>query len=164
MTSRRTVLKAGLIGGALLAIGGTAALITGRDPARDRDDVLLAVIPAILDGALPAAGPEREGAIAGALADSRQALAGLAPQTQHELAQLFALLSIAPLRRLMTGVPVDLPRASVPEVAAFLDAWRRHRLGLLQAAYRGLHELVTGPWYAQPSHWAAIGYAGPIRL
>lgn len=164
MTSRRTVLKAGFLGGTLLIVGGAAALLTGRDPVADRAQVLRAVIAALLDGSLPPSGPEREQAIAGSLADSLVALSGLAPETQRELAQLFALLSIGPLRRILAGVPVDWRETSVPAVVEFLQAWRTHRLELLRGAYQGLHELVLGPWYAQPAHWSAIGYGGPIRL
>ncbi len=164
MTSRRTVLKAGLLGGALLAVGGTVALLAGRDAARDRESVLRALIPAILAGALPAEPAQHEKALTRTLAASQEALAALAPETQRELAQLFALLSIAPMRWLLTGVSVDLPRAPVGEVAAFLQGWRMHRLELLQGAYQGLHQLIIGPWYAQAASWDAIGYAGPLRL
>lgn len=161
MVTRRTVLKAGLGGAVLLALGSTAALLIGRDPVRDREQVLRAVIPAVLDGALPLDEPQRAAAISAALNDTLVALAGLAPETQRQLAQLFALLAIAPLRRVLAGVPVNWSSASVAEVSAFLRSWRTHRLGLLQGAYHGLHELVIGPWYAQPAHWEALGYPGP---
>ncbi len=161
MVTRRTVLKAGLGGTVLLALGGTAALLIGRDPVRDREQVLRAVIPAFLDGALPHDEPQRSAAVTAALNDTLTALNGLTPATQHELAQLFALLAIAPLRRVLAGVPVDWSKASVAEVSEFLRSWRTHRLGLLQGGYHGLHELVTGPWYAQPAHWEAIDYPGP---
>ena len=161
MDTRRTVLKAGIGGTALLALGATVSLLVGRDPVRDREQVLRAVIPAILDGALPTDEAQRSAAISATLADTLTALAGLAPETQRELTQLFALLAIAPLRRVLAGVPVDWSSASVAEVSDFLRSWRTHRLGLLQGAYHGLHELVTGPWYAQPGHWQAIDYPGP---
>ncbi|MBE0599871.1 MAG: hypothetical protein IH568_01010 [Burkholderiaceae bacterium] len=161
MVTRRTVLKAGLGGTVLLALGSTAALLIGRDPVRDRDQVLRAVIPAVLDGALPADELQHSAAISAALNDTLVALNGLAPETQRELAQLFALLAFAPLRRVLAGVPVNWSSASVAEVSEFLRSWRTHRLGLLQGAYHGLHELVIGPWYAQPGHWEALGYPGP---
>ncbi len=154
-------MKTGLGGAALLALGTTASLLIGRDPVSDREVVLRAVIPAILDGALPDAEPQRSAAVSAALNDTLVALNGLAPETQRELAQLFALLAFAPLRRVLAGVPVDWSKASVAEVSEFLRSWRSHRLGLLQGAYHGLHELVIGPWYAQPAHWDAIGYSGP---
>lgn len=161
MVTRRTVLKTGLGAAVLLALGSTAALLIGRDPVRDREQVLRAVIPAVLDGALPLDEPQRSAAISAALNDTLAALEGLAPETQRQLAQLFALLAIAPLRRVLAGVPVNWSSASVAEVRAFLGGWRTHRLGLLQGAYHGLHELVIGPWYAQPVNWQAIGYPGP---
>jgi hypothetical protein len=57
----------------------------------------------------------------------------------------------------------DWAQATADEVAAFLQDWRTHRLGLLRTAYGALHDLVLGSWYSDPANWAAIGYPGPIK-
>ncbi len=164
MTSRRTFLKAGLIGGGLLAAGGLAALLAGREATRDRETVLRALVPVLLDGALPDAPQERDAAIARCVQGVGTAVAGLAPAAQDEAAQLFALLAMAPTRRLLAGVGDGWDKASADEVAAFLNRWRTHRLALLQSGYQALHDLVLGAWYGDERSWRAIGYGGPLNL
>jgi hypothetical protein len=160
---RRTLLKLGLAGTALVAAGG-AAILAGRDPVRDRAAVLGAVAPVLLEGALPAAGPARDAALRRTVDDVVVAIGALAPAAQDELARLFALLGSAPGRRLLAGVGDDWPRADRGEVAAFLEGWRLHRSATLRAGYGALHDLVLGAWYAHPSTWSDIGYGGPLHL
>lgn len=164
MASRRSFLKLGLVGGALLGAAGAASWFVGRDPVDDRREVLAAAIGAMLDGALPAQPPARETAISTTLSEVEIAIAGLPPATQAELAQLFALAAAAPSRFVLTGLANSWSDASPAEVADVLQRWRTHRLALLQSAYHGLHDLVLGTWYAAETHWEAIGYPGPPRL
>lgn len=164
VTSRRTFLTVGLAGSALLAAGGLAAWIARRDPARDRDDVLGAVVPALLAGALPAQPAQRAQAIERCTRLVSEAIDGLAPSAQDEIAQLFALLAIAPTRLLTTGIASSWAEASPQEVHDFLERWRVHSFALLQSGYQALHDLVIGSWYADESSWPAIGYEGPPKL
>ncbi len=164
MTDRRTFLGAGLAGSALLAAGGLAAWLAGRDPARDRNEVLAAVMPALLEGALPEDEPARAQALAHCADAVGAALAGLAPAAQKEAAQLFGLLATAPGRALLAGVAGSWERASPGEVHGFLQRWRVHEWALLRSGYQALHDLVLGAWYAHEAHWQAIGYRGPVRL
>jgi len=164
MVRRRTFLKLGLAGGALLAAGGAASWLAVRDPVSNRREVLAGVVPAILDGALPADAAQRAPAIGQATAAVEAAIAALSPAAQDELAQLFALLALAPTRLALAGLAQPWREAGVAEVSAVLQRWRTHRLELLQSAYHALHDLVAGSWYAEPAHWAAIGYDGPPRL
>lgn len=160
---RRTLLKIGLAGTALLAAGGVA-ILAGRDAGRDREAVLGAVAPVLLEGAIPAAGEARTAALRRTVAGVSVAIAQLAPSAQEELAQLFALLGSAPGRRLLAGLADDWPHAPAAHVAAFLEDWRLHRLATLRAGYGALHDLVLGTWYADPSTWPDIGYGGPLHL
>jgi hypothetical protein len=160
---RRTLLKAGLAGGALLAVGA-ASILVGRDPLQDRATVMRAVAPAMLDGALPREPAARSAALERSLAAVDAAIASLAPSAQAELGQLFALLASAPGRRLLAGVAAPWESADIDQVAAFLASWRGHRLALFKTGYAALHDLVLGSWYADPSTWAAIGYPGPLKL
>ena len=160
---RRSLLKAGLAGGALLAVGG-AALFIGRDPQRDRALILGAVVPALLDGALPVEAPARAAAIERVVDGVGVAIGLLAPSAQTELERLFTLLALAPGRRLLAGVATEWARAPIDEVAAFLEGWRNHRSALFRAGYAAIHDLVLGTWYADESAWSGIGYAGPLAL
>lgn len=164
MTSRRGFLKLGLFGGALLGAAGAASWFVGRDPVEDRREVLAAMIPAMLDGALPAQPPTRDAAIAATLSEVEFAIAGLPPASQAELAQLFTLAAAAPTRLALTGLTRSWSDASPAQLADVLQRWRTHRLALLQSAYHGLHDLILGTWYAAEAHWQAIGYPGPPRF
>ncbi len=164
MTSRRTVLKLGVVGGVLLAVGGAASWFVGRNAADQRREVLAAMIPAFLDGALPVEAGQRSAAIGRTLTDVEQAIAGLSPSTRDDLAKLFALATAAPSRLLLTGLAGPWHEAGTPRIDQVLQGWRVHRLALLQSAYQGLHDLILGAWYAHDGHWRAIGYPGPPQL
>jgi hypothetical protein len=165
---RRTFLKVGALAALALAIGGGAWRL--NRPAGARNPFVLdgearaaidAIVPAMVAGALPQQQPERGAAIARATERVHQAILGLPPATQEEIADLFGLLALGPARRWLAGVPDSWANASGEQVGAFLQAWRLHRIAMLQVAYHALHDLVLGAWYADPSVWAAIGYPGP---
>lgn len=168
--SRRRFLAVGAASGALLAVAGWWSLRPGGPApgyrALGKDGVLVsrALIPAILEGALPAADPERETAIRHTLEALDRAIAGLSPAVQAEIAQLFALLGLAPGRWLLAGVRTRWADASPEEAAAFLRRWKEGRIDLMRAGYQALTQLVIAAWYGNPLSWAAIGYPGAPRL
>jgi hypothetical protein len=161
---RRTLIKTGVAGAALLAVAGGTSWLLGAPPHQARATVLRAVIPALLEGALPASDPERAQAVSRTVEAVEAALAQLAPSAQHDAHQLFALLASAPGRMLMAGVASDWQAATTEQVAAFLQSWRTHRFSLMRSGYGALHDLVLASWYADPTHWPAIGYPGPRSL
>ena len=169
--TRRRFLKAGLAGAALLAIAGGVAWFRRSTeaaavaPALDADarDVVRAVVPSLLAGALPA-GAERTLAIDETVAAVDVAIAGLLPSARRELAELFALLSLGAGRRLVAGVASPWTTASRAEVDAFLADWQSSGWSLKRTAYDALHQLVLAAWYANPRSWPAIGYPGPPVL
>lgn len=158
--NRRSFLRAGVAGALLLATAGGLYRLT-RSPAALQafvlDDqgraVLRALIPVLLDGvdADPQAALERT------IATIRQ----LPLRTQKEVQDVFALLALGPARRLLAGVPDSWAQARPEDIAAFLQSWRVHRIGMLQTAYHALHDLVLGAWYADADAWPALGYSGP---
>jgi hypothetical protein len=166
--SRRTLLKAGVAGGAVLLLArwlytsttGPAPTTSGALDAPARA-VIAAIAPVMLAGALPANdGTSLQEVVAGV----EQAIAGLPSAMRKEIDQLFALLSFAPTRALLAGIWSPWPQASSPSIRAFLDHWRDSRLALLRSAYGALHQLVFGAWYGNSHAWSAIGYAGPPSL
>lgn len=175
MTSRRTFIVAGLAGGAALTL---AAWWRGRDPLPATDvalqplasldaaapAILGAIIPVVLDGALPDNATERRDAIAETLRDVAVAVAGLPPATQRELGELFALLGFGPARIALARVGPPWSEASPAEVGAFLERWRLSGFALLRSAYDALHQIVFAAWYGNPRSWPATGYDGPPRL
>jgi hypothetical protein len=167
-TTRRSFLKAGVLGALVLAAGG-GIYRTTHPPRAQRfvldgaaRTVLDAVVPAVLAGSLPADPAARAQAVHATTERVHQTILGLPLATQKEVQDLFGLLALAPARRLLAGVKHDWASASVEEVSNFLQDWRVHRVALLRTAYQALHDLVLGSWYSDPAHWAAIGYPGPI--
>ena len=161
-------------------MAGVAALVVARwlyttvsapprtaasDAALDSDAraILAAIIPVILEGALPV-GSDAAAARDETLAGAREAIAGLPPSVRRELDQLFALLAFAPTRCIVAGVWSPWPDASRESVAAFLGHWRDSRFALLRSAYEAMHQIVLGAWYGNPRSWGAIGYPGPPSL
>lgn len=167
-TTRRTFLKAGVLGALVLAAGGGIYRTTRPATAQrfvldgGARTALDAIVPAILAGSLPGDAAARARAVRAATERVHQTILGLPLATQKEVQDLFGLLALAPARRLLAGVKHDWASAPPDEVAAFLQDWRVHRIGLLRTAYQALHDLVLGSWYSDPAHWAAIGYPGPV--
>ena len=167
--SRRTLLKAGIAGGAGLLLARwlytsttpqPPPTISGALDARARA-IVAAIAPVMLAGALPAGNPVL---LQEVVAGVEQAIAGLPPAVRKEIDQLFALLSFAPSRALIGGVWSPWHEAAPASIGAFLDRWRDSRLALLRSAYGALHQLVFAAWYGNANAWPAIGYAGPPSL
>ncbi len=164
--SRRRLLKLGLAGTTVLAIGGSAAWLwrpawrNGRLTEAGRA-VFRAVARAVLEGSLP----HHEGALGAALDRHLmrldEAIAGFPQATQAELGQLLGLLSIAPARQWLTGLDTEWSRASVGELEAALRRMRTSDHELRQQAYHALRDLTNAAFYAQPEQWPLMGYAGP---
>ena len=169
---RRSFLKLGVLGACALAAGGAAyRLVRGPAPPGrfvldgEARAALAAIVPAMLGSALPQDTGDtgaRAAALDGAIAGVATAIHGLPLAAQQEVQDLFGLLALAPARRFVAGVTGGWREADPAQVAAFLQAWRTHRLATLQTAYLALHDLILGAWYADAAHWSDIGYPGPL--
>jgi hypothetical protein len=168
--SRRTLLKAGIAGGAGLLLvrwlyTSTAISQSTPTPSAALDAharaIVAAIAPVMLTGALPAGDPVL---LQEVVAGVEQAIAGLPPAVRKEIGQLFALLAFAPSRALIGGVWSPWHEAEPASIGAFLDRWRNSRVALLRSAYGALHQLVFAAWYGNSNAWPAIGYAGPPSL
>lgn len=172
--NRRQFIRAGVVGGAVLAAGGAWMVWRDRDPdernaraaARQRriDRIIGAIAPVMLGSALATDRDARAADVERVAADVGHVIAHFTPPVQDEVHQLFALLDIAIARRVLTGVTRDWREAEASEIVTFLERWRRSPLALLQSGYLALHDLVLGAWYASPTTWTAIGYAGPPKV
>ena len=166
---RRTFLTLGLAGAATLAAAGWLAALRGRpEPLLALDDdarsIVAALVPAMLEGALPGNPREREAAIAETVVNVDRAIQGLPSAARTELGQLFALLAVTPARRAFAGVASTWQEADVAEIGAFLDRWRDSGWALKRSAYDALHQLIFAAWYGNRRSWAGIGYPGPPKL
>ena len=171
MLTRRQFLKVGLASGAVLAGAGWFAMRRGRAPEggflwldRRTAAIVTALVPAVLDGALPTGEAARRDAVREVVAAFDRAVSGLSPAVQEEIGQLFALLGLAAGRFIVAGVRSSWAEATQDEVVAFLARWRTSRFGLLRAGYQALAQLVIAAWYGNPDSWAGIAYPGPPSL
>jgi hypothetical protein len=130
----------------------------------DAQAILRAVVPVLLDGALPTAVKERQAAIADTVRGIDVAVTGLPPAAQEELRQLFALLALPPARLALARVAKPWNEASDADVRAFVDRFRHSSLTLLRSAYGALHQLTFAAWYGNDTSWSRIGYPGPPDL
>jgi hypothetical protein len=174
MFTRRDFLKVGATGAFVLAsvrLGRSQPVPSHRDgvmdaPALDAGarEVLAAIVPVMLAGALPADRSARSERTAATIDGVDHAVAGLPAHAQTDLRDLFTLLGFAPTRWLLARVRRPWREAPEREVAAFLESWRASGWALKQQAYQAFHELVFAAYYADSESWPDIGYPGPPVL
>ena len=121
--------------------------------------MLRSIARAMLQGALP----NEDDALDTALAGIDVAIAGLPPDVQREIGQLFGLLEFPVTRRLLAGIG-SWRSASNTDVARFLQSWRVSNAALLRSGYAALHQLVMAGWYGNDAAWPRLGYPGPPRI
>lgn len=156
--TRREFIRAGLGGSALLFVAGCAK----RDAASN--DIVGALVPVVLAGALPDEGSAKATAIAQIVEAFGRAVQRLAPAIREEVADLLALLAFAPTRILVAGVASPWNEASAAEIERFLRDWRASRFELRRSGYRALTQLIQAAWYDNPSAWPIIHYPGPPKI
>jgi hypothetical protein len=178
--TRRNFLKVGLGGAAVLAVLRVAhgpylpvvtpavaagvqahklAVLSAHEAA-----VLAAIAPVMLGWAAvasPATANDIDERSARVVAGVDRAVAGLPLPVQAEVHDLFNLLGLAPARWLATGLRKPWHEASAEDISTFLARWRFSRIGLLQAGYHALHELIAAAWYGDLDNWKVAGYAPP---
>lgn len=163
---RRSLLKLGLGAAVLLGVvgGGVALLQPGlvdgkMSPGARR--VMRAIARAVLDGCLPASGPDLDAALSLQLDQVDDAIKKFPAAVREELSQLFALLSSPPGRWGLAALQSEWDSASLAELNQSLQAMRFSKLDLRQQSYHALRDLNYAVYFAEPRHWVQIGYPGP---
>jgi hypothetical protein len=166
---RRSFLKWGLAGGALLALGGGTWLATRRtrpSPAiagplsaltLQEATVLLALserlvpprpgFPAPLDVDLP----RRADAV----------VASLGEEARAELKQLIRLFENALAGLLLDGQLRTFTDAGPEQQDARIRSWQTSRFRVRRTGYKALKRVVYAAYYGAPATWSALGYPGP---
>ena len=171
-TSRRGLLKAGLLASTALALGAGLATFSGfeRQPARSlgyrflREHDLLflaALVPVVLAANYP--GPLADKAEARALKALDSLMFNLDFYSQQQLLQLFDLMALGPARVIAGGPMHSWQQASAAAVNTFLLSWRDSMLPLKRMGYTSLTKLIVNSWYAQPENISLAGYPGPPK-
>jgi len=154
--TRRRFIQAGLGGTTLLFVAGCARA--------NATDVIPAIVPVVLAGALPHDTAERALAIGETVEAFHRAVGGLAPAIQDEVGDLLALLAFPATRILVAGVVPAWRDADAGAIAHFLARWRDSRFELKRSGARALTQLIQGAWYDNPRAWPVTGYPGPPRI
>lgn len=175
---RRHLLTKGLWGGALLSLGGLGFLLgrssrelSPRLPVGDAsgagppvlDGTERAVVEAIARRLVPASAPFPSLEEARVVEGVEFAIAALSPDVQRDLRRLLRLFENGLTNFLFGGRTLPFTRLG-PEVQdAVLEEWRLSALSVRRTGYLALRTLVMAAYYASPTTWPAIGYAGPPK-
>ena len=130
----------------------------------DGEAIFAAVAPVLLAGALPEDKAARDAALAQTLDGIDAAVAGLSPTARAELAQLFALLALPPVRLGIARVSDAWPtRIARPMSGASSTAAATSRFTLMRAAYDALAPAHVRRVVRQPEFVAGDRLSGPAR-
>lgn len=166
---RRSWLRLGVAGAALLALGGgTVALVepglhAGRLAPAGRT-VFRHTARAVLDGTLAAEADPQSRELDALLPRIDALVGGLPRHAQEELSQLLALMATVPGRRWLAGLEVPWELATVPQVQRALQGMRTSSLQLRQQAYHALHDITSAAFFSDPATWRVLGYPGPAEV
>jgi hypothetical protein len=166
--NRRSFVKRGLLGGALLALGGSIGLATwpsrqGAQPRRALhvlDARQLAILAAVAARTIEA--PDADPLEIAHRCDERLALA--APEARADFGKLLLLLENGLAGLIFDGRAKPFTRLSPEEQTQALLAWRDSKLAVRRGGYAVLRKLTQSVWYAAPEAWAWTGYPGPPTL
>ena len=165
--NRRTVLRFGLGGAALLAVGGIGLSLRGgvpRAPARPLQALSereFAVLAAVADCILPG-GEGFPSAAELQVAERTDALlAASDPRVVEELGSLLRLMDNALAGLLLGGSPTPFTALSAAEQEALLTSWRDSSLALKKGAFKALRSACLLAYFTNPGSFAAVGYPGP---
>lgn len=165
--SRRSLLKRGLFGGALLAVGGSTALALrgGLELPLPPEGLKVlgareyATLQAIARRALPdrKGWPTADEARVAFLADG--VLAASDPAIAKEVRQLLGLFDNALVGFLFGGHVRPFSRLSPEEQDEVLGEWQRSKLILRRTGFWALRTLVHASYYGTTAAQTAVGYA-----
>jgi hypothetical protein len=170
--TRRGFLRKGLIGSALLAIGGAAFLTLRRtlraaEPrkpllvlSRDEYAVFAAVAARVVavDGDAPSTGAVD---VAGR---ADEAMAPWPDEVQREFRQLLRLFESALSGAATATSLAPFTACRAREQDARLAAWAGSRIAVFRTGYQAMKRLACACYYAAPEVWSATGYPGPPEL
>lgn len=172
LLSRRSLLKFGLLGTAVLATAGVTATLTqfsadtpapGLSVLRQTDlPFLRAVFPVLLAGAVQSG--EMAAAADSAIEELDFALNHFSPEARKLALQLFDVLAMPLTRGPLTGIWGSWEHADSAAINGFLERWQNSSLALLRQGHASLLQMALLSWYGKPVSWVHCGYPGPPRI
>lgn len=168
--TRRSLLKRGLWGGALLAVGGAGALAFRgtrlAPPPPEGLQVFDLAQYSVMDAfcrrvVTPLQGPSAEELRVAFNAD--RVLTRASPDVQKEVKQLLGLFENALAGLLFAGVTQPFTRLSPQAQDEVIRDWSVSRLELRRTGYQALRTIALASYYGADETWAASSYPGPPR-
>jgi hypothetical protein len=169
METRRSFLKKGLLGGALLALGGALSLVfRGSRHVELPPEGLLVLAPreyGVLDAiarriVVPMPGYPSVDEVRVAFRCDR-ILSRTDATAQMELRQLLQLFENALPNFLLGGRLKPFSQLEPDEQDAVLQEWRTSSLALRRTGWVAVRGLVMAAYFVNPQTWPAVGYPGP---
>jgi hypothetical protein len=167
--SRRNLLRGGLGGAVLLALGGVGLGLQstrrGAAPAEALSVLTLdehAILSAVAARVCPQPGPDVPGADAigvGLLADQTLLRAG--PETTADVKAVLALFENGLTGALFLERVRPFTQLDPAAQDAVLLAWRDSSVALRRTVYRALSSLTTAIYFGDARVWPGVGYPGP---
>ena len=161
---RRTFLKRGLVGGALLALSAAGLALWPGDRSAAPRRPLAVLSPRAFPVLVAVAARVLQGTTADPVeiaARIDQSLLRASPEAQRDLNRVLMLLENALGGLLLRQSPRPFTLLSSDEQDAALLQWRGSSVVLLRGAYQSLRKLCLGAHWAVPLSGKAAGYAGP---
>lgn len=166
--SRRSLLKTGLLGAAVVALGSVGLALQGSKLGAPGKNLKVlsaqeyAVLAAIAERVCPAFGKGAPGATALDIAGKADALLAHAEADGKEGVKL----ALRVFENGLTGALFferarPFTQLSAEEQDRALRKWRDSSLGFRRTVYRALSSLVGALYYGDERTWERIGYPGP---
>jgi hypothetical protein len=169
MQTRRSFLKKGLVGGALLTLGGALGLFFRRSKhvplppggllvLQQREYWALDAIARRIIAPVPGYPTVDE---VGVAERCDRILSRVDVTAQMELRQLLQLFENALPNFLLGGRPTPFSQLEPLEQDAVLNEWRTSSITLRRTGWVAIRSLVCAAYYVSPKAWPAMGYPGP---
>ena len=164
--SRRTILKYGLGGASVLALGGVGLsmrqtrMFVPQVPLQVLSEREYSILSSVAETILPGTQgyPSARDVQIAERVDA--ALFACDDGVQSEFKQVLGLLESAVAGFVLAGRSAPFSTLSYDERWKVLDSWRSARVRLFRTAFKAIHGLVTASYYSAPQVHDRIGYPG----
>jgi hypothetical protein len=166
--NRRTFIRRGLLGGLLLAVGGSVGLVAwpsdervrARRPLRALNPRQFAILAAVAGRTVTA--PGADPVTIAERVDAQMATAP--PEARADFGKLLMLLESAFAGFVLDARARPFTRLSAAAQDDVLADWRDSRLTVRRSGFSVLRKLTQAAHYAAPEAWADVGYPGPPQI
>lgn len=162
------MLKVGLGGAAVVAVGGGAALFlrdtvsrTPRRPLRALTAAQFSVLAAVADRIAPASGAFPSAWEVSVPEKIDELLSRVHPGLVEEVGQGLMLLESAAAGMLLDGRTSTFTGSTPAEQDEILESWRASDIEVRRKVFKALNGLCNAAYYGSPEVYPAVGYPGP---